>query len=263
MTMEIHVCLDGSPLGVNLRSCHGGRGNYVDCYNGDIREELVELMLGDFLVAVNSVDVSTFSLEGVYSLIHRCPFPINLVFQRRRGALTHPSVSATASPAKFCFSALLVKYSWVKKLLKYEARRKGVYTSRPETLALWNKYFTASCWLHELMASQEPPLGFTLGHLNRLESCLCIESPTDKQIDLYHRFQRVRETVGAFLHAQTIQDLVENVLLRFQRSDFFNRMSAYYHQVPRFVHIPISVLLSTSVGILTLSAISPRSDRRL
>lgn len=72
------LMLFGGPIGINLRSCLGGKGAYVDSF---YKEPFGGVKIGDILWQINDIYLHDISIEEIRQMVKNSTGPMKLIFK--------------------------------------------------------------------------------------------------------------------------------------------------------------------------------------
>jgi hypothetical protein len=267
--VPITIVWEDSPLGIQLKTCVGGKGAYIDSLEiFSPIEAPSPLRIGDLLSKIGSDIVEEYSIQSIFQKLQNVERPVSLTFLRFQ--LSTSTLSPTSSTPTIQSLDELTwdfrNYLWFKKYLKAKYPENTLALTR--RIALWNKLCSCRTWLkclESLLFLTNENIPMTL--LTRIEQFL--QMSTKKQTSPY-----IRHPIGYVPYSTTssadtmctslkicLKQCVESLesnLFDFLQSDMFHRMNSFYIRQYQFIYYSVADLLLSESGRLVLYSILPR-----
>lgn len=242
--MSFVILLDKESLGINLKSCLGGYGAYVDLIDENQVEEKRNILVGDLLREVNGINVSLFSVAEVYSVLRQTRRPLSITFWRPVAKTSKDlSLSQVVSDLR--------NTSWIKRQQKII----GASTNNFETLKVFTSFALAREWLNFLLVDSSFESSF------RAQPKLLHEIMTEPSLVPYlelcdgNLFDVCIVALRQYISDVQRTSVFESLCNTFLQPDSHTRYQAYFIRQPEFVIIPFSTVLKNSLGLLSFATV--------
>lgn len=251
--MNIVILLDKESLGINMKSCLGGYGAYVDLVNENRSNENRDIRVGDLLKEVNSIDVSLFSVAEIYSVLRQAIRPLSIRFWRPEHSASHESsVSQVVCDLR--------NTSWIKKQQKLISASTNYF----ELLTIWSRFSLARDWLNLILLDNSFESAFRqlptlLQQVSTEPSLVPYLNSYDDNMPTLH--DACRCGLRQFMEDVHRTSAFESVANTFLQSDSHARYQAYFIRQPIFYLVPFSSVLKSSSGLLSFASVLSSSSR--
>lgn len=266
------LVLFGGPLGINLKSCLGNQGAYIDSF---YKTAYAGVNVGDLLCSINEKDVRTMRIEEIRWLIKNSKQPISLKFQSVFDYWPKNTAEGSNLPIETIKLILDQRFrSWTKRLLKeYALQQQSVdgtlpvtsSESNPTLMEKW-KYFvllhdsitTLSAFDHlECRSADVNAIKELLNFVTHLENkCNFVEDSDLEQMQKEElQFNKTGDDRSTFLEFRLqlegiYKQLKMNLELELSQIPLSNvtctKLMAYFYRQPQFHFISIDNILASN-----------------
>jgi hypothetical protein len=237
------VTLSQPPLGINLRSCFGQQGTYVDSFYRTKDGEYFEVeksksvQVGDILWCVNDIDVHNRSLEEIRKILLTVSFPLKLSFHHPSPPPNHEDILNN-----------LNNRTWIGKYIR-DVRR------------VQEKEYIAFVRLHEFFTLQDHSPAFPYQDTSSIDqpnhtlqmrgyqflySLLDLTIPTHSKDCWSRDIQRSYEDMLRKHYQQLQQEFMTSVIHDFSASSYYKQMIGWGLFQGKFAYLPLQWIVMTS-----------------
>lgn len=250
------VTLSQPPLGINLRSCFGQQGAYVDSFYRANDGEYFEaqkskaIQIGDIIWSINNIDVHHRTLEDIRKILLTISFPLTLIFHHPKSAELN------------CDEILnnLNNRTWIGKYIR-DVRR--VQEKDYVAFVRLHEFFTlqgnAPCFPYQDTSSiDDKNHTLQMRGYQFLYSLLDLTIPTHAKDCWSRDIQRSYEEMLRRHYQHLRQEFMISVIHDFTASSYYPQMTGWAFFQGKFVFLPLQRIVMTSSWSVFLYAFLAR-----